>query len=223
MAGIIFHKSKNLKYFFDYGIILNPRYDARNAGSLYFMATKLFNSKKKRAIVFVDGNNWYHNLKSIVKKPRVVNLNKLAGIICENFELELKGIRYYNSTPGIEDGEDMYYKHMVYLAGLKKIGIEVNTRKLKKIKENGKVFKIEKGIDVMISADMVSKVLVEEECDCCVLITGDSDFVPVMQLIKKAGKEVLTASVLKGYARELLQGEFRFWILKKKDLERCFV
>jgi len=27
---------------------------------------------------------------------------------------------------------------------------------------------------------------------------------------------------LKGYARELLQGEFRFWILKKSDVMKCF-
>jgi len=43
-----------------------------------------------------------------------------------------------------------------------------------------------------------------------------------MRLIKSEGKEVLTTSVLKGYARELLQGEFRFWILKKSDVVKCF-
>jgi uncharacterized LabA/DUF88 family protein len=53
------------------------------------------------------------------------------------------------------------------------------------------------------------------------LISGDSDFVPVMRLLKTAGKEILTASVLKGYARELLQGEFRFWIMKKADVNKC--
>jgi len=74
----------------------------------------------------------------------------------------------------------------------------------------------------MIATDMISKTLVESECDCCVLISGDSDFVPVMRLIKKFGKEVLTASVLRGYARELLQGEFRFWILKKQDVVKSF-
>ena len=81
---------------------------------------------------------------------------------------------------------------------------------------------MEKGIDVTIVVDMISKTLLEEECECCVLISGDSDFVPVMRLIKGAGTEVLTTSVLKGYARELLQGEFRFWILKKGDVVKCF-
>jgi len=170
--------------------------------------------------MFIDGNNWYHNLKSSVK-PRTISFKKLADMLAEHFDLEIKEIRYYNSTPDIGLGDEVYYKHMVFLAKLKKQGIKVYTRKLKKIKENGKILRIEKGIDVMISADLVSKALVEKECDTCVLITGDSDYAPVMQLIKKAGKEVITTSVLKGYARELLQGDFRFWILKKADLKKC--
>ena|SRR3989344_246110 len=176
---------------------------------------------KKRAIIFIDGNNWYHNAKSTIGKPKSVNFLKLADMIAEHFNLSIVEIKYYNSIPDIELGEENYYKHMVFLAKLQKQGIKVNTRKLKKIKENGKVIRIEKGIDVMMSTDMVSSVLVEKACDCCVLISGDSDFVPVMQLIKRAKKEVLTVSVLKGYARELLQGEFRFWILKKEDLNKA--
>jgi len=176
---------------------------------------------KKKAIVFVDGNNWYHNVKTIIEKPRSIDFKKMSSMIAEQFDLDIVEIRYYNSTPDIGLGEEVYYKHMVFLAELKRKGLEVNTRKLKKIEVNGKVIRVEKGIDVMIAVDMINKTMLEPECECCVLISGDSDFVPVMQLIKKAGKEVLTVSVLRGYARELLQGEFRFWILKRKDLDKC--
>lgn len=178
--------------------------------------------KKKRAIMFIDGNNWYHNVKSVVAKPRGLDFRRLADMVAREFDLEILGIRYYNSVPDIEFSEDVYYKHMVYLASLKQKGLEVNTAKLKKMKVGGKTFVVEKGVDVMIAADMINKTLIEEVCDCCVLVSGDSDFVPVMRLIKAAGKEVLTVSVLRGYARELLQGEFRFWILKKGDVEGCF-
>ena len=181
----------------------------------------MVNKNKKSAIIFIDGNNWYHNSKAIIGKPRFINFKKLSDLISEHFNLDIKEIRYYNSIPDIDMGDENYYKHMVFLAKLKKQGIIVNTRKLKKIKENGKIIRIEKGIDVMICSDLISKTLVEEKCEVCVLISGDADFVPVMQLIKKAGKEVLTSSVIKGYARELLQGEFRFLILKKSDLIKC--
>lgn len=177
---------------------------------------------KKKTIMFVDGNNWYHNVKSVIKKPRAIDFERLANMIAKHFELEIVGVRYYNSTPDIDLGEDNYYKHMVFLAGLKKKGLVVNTNKLKKIRVNGKTIRVEKGVDVMIATDMIRKSLVEQECDCCVLISGDSDFVPAMRTIKKSNKEVLTVSVLRGYARELLQGEFRFWILKKNDLDKCF-
>ncbi|MCH7850132.1 MAG: NYN domain-containing protein [Nanoarchaeota archaeon] len=175
-------------------------------------------SGKKRAIVFVDGNNWYHNVKSIVKKPKSVDFGRLANLIAKHFDMEVLEIRYYNSTPDIGLGEDNYYKHMVFLAGLKKKGIYVNTNKLKKIKTNGKIIRLEKGIDVTIAVDMIKMALIEKKCESCILISGDSDFLPVMRLIKEAGREVLTASVIRGYARELLQGEFRFWILKKSDI-----
>jgi uncharacterized LabA/DUF88 family protein len=177
---------------------------------------------KKRAIMFIDGNNWYHNVKSVVEKPRAIDFRKLSDLIAKHFDLNIVEIRYYNSVPDIELGDDNYYKHMVFLAGLKKKGLTVNTARLKKIRTAGKTLRVEKGIDVLIATDMIRKSLIETECECCVLISGDSDFVPVMRLAKKSGKEVLTASVLKGYARELLQGEFRFWIMKKADVIKTF-
>ena len=85
----------------------------------------------KKAIVFVDGNNWYHNVKTVFRKPRVVDIRKLARLACDKFGLDLVEVRYYNSIPDIEMGEENYYKHMVFLAGLERKRVIVNTRKLK--------------------------------------------------------------------------------------------
>lgn len=173
---------------------------------------------KKRAIIFIDGNNWYHNLKNIMK-PSKIDFKKLVEFICKHFDLELIEIRYYNSIPNIEDSEEIYYKHQEFLSDLRKKGIIVKTRKLKNIKE--KELQIEKGIDVMIASEIISKSLVEKKCDCCVLISGYADFIPAMQIVKNAKKEVITTCVINGYSRELLQGRFRYLILKKEDLEEC--
>jgi len=180
----------------------------------------IFMANRKRAIIFIDGNNWYHSIKHLIK-PRFIQFDKLSKMISKKFNLDILEIRYYNSIPDINLGENVYYKHMIFLAEMKKKGFIVNTNKLKKLKVNNKSLRVEKGVDVMIATDMIRKTLLEKECDCCVLISGDSDFVPAMRTIKKYGKEVLTVSGLRGYARELLQGEFRFWILKKNDLEKC--
>ena len=36
---------------------------------------------KRSAIVFVDGNNWYHNVKSIVRKPRGLDFEKIGKLV----------------------------------------------------------------------------------------------------------------------------------------------
>ena len=177
---------------------------------------------KRSAIVFVDGNNWYHNVKSLIKKPRGLDFDKIGRIVCERFGLQLVEVRYYNSVPDIDLGEENYYKHMVFLAGLKRKGIVVNTRKLKVINSGGKKLRVEKGVDVKIAADMIDFSLVRDACDVCVLVSGDADFLPAMNVIKRQGREVITTSVGRGYSRDLRSGDFRYVVLKRGDLDLCF-
>jgi len=176
---------------------------------------------KREAIIFIDGSNWYHNSKSLIKKSKRIDFNCLAKLICKKFDLELKQIRYYNAVPDIKDNKEMYYNHIKFLDKLRKNGIIVKTRKLKYIKKLK--IKIEKGVDVLIASDMIRKTLVEKECKVCILISGDADFIPVMEIIKASKNEVITCSIISGYARELLQGKFRYLILKKEDLDSCCV
>ncbi len=174
--------------------------------------------EKRRAIIFIDGSNWYHNSKSVIK-PGKIDFVKLSKFICIHFNFNLKEIRYYNSVPHLFDGEEIYHKHIKFLEDLKKQGIIVKTRKLKKIIKNE--ISVEKGVDVLISADMIKKSLVDNDCEVCILISGDADFIPVMEIIKESKKEAISCCVIQGYGRELLQGKFRYLILKKEDLEKC--
>ena len=205
----------------------------------------------KTAIVFIDGNNWYHNSKALMIKPSHIDFKKLSKFICDHFKFTLKEpIRYYNSVPSIVDGNLKYHSHMEFLSSLEKDGIKVITRKLQRsstrevIKEKrdiigsldlcdtckplviqncdeciGNVKMKEKGIDVEMAVDVIRKCIIEKECDCCVLITGDADFIPAMQLIKNnSGKEAVTSSVRGGYSNKLREGKFRYLILKKNDI-----
>ena len=87
------------------------------------------------------------------------------------FNLELKQVRYYNAVPDISDNKDVYYNHIKFLDKLKKDNIIVKTRSLKYIKKLK--IKIEKGVDVLIAADMIRKTLVERECSVCIIISRD--------------------------------------------------
>jgi uncharacterized LabA/DUF88 family protein len=204
----------------------------------------------KDTIVFIDGNNWYHNTKKIVD-TKEIDFIKLANFIAKKFNLEVKQIRYYNSVPDISENPLNYHKHMEFLTSLEKQGIKVFKRKLQKtsnaeilkqkqkmmetldlckicyplVKLNcfsciGNTSKKEKGIDVKIAVDMIRKLLIENEYEVCILISGDADFIPAMQTIKSSKKEVITASVYTGYSRELRDGRFRYFYLSPEDLNK---
>jgi uncharacterized LabA/DUF88 family protein len=203
----------------------------------------------KRAIVFVDANNWYHNVKNY-RKPGDVDILKISELLCKIKGLELKEIRWYTSIPNIKDGESMYYRHLSYLNILKEKGIKIITRKLqrlsnKEIEKKRKdkiesldlcnsckpqvesefldlvdIKKKEKGIDVWCAVDMIKYCLMENSCDFCILISGDADFVPSLDLIKSKGKEVLVASVPSGFSKEL-RDKFEYFIIKRTTLDSC--
>lgn len=85
----------------------------------------------------------------------------------------------------------------------------------------GDFTKKEKGIDVMIAVDMIENAL-KEKYNCCVLISGDADFIPAIELIKQNKKEAITCSVRKGFANELLETQ-KCSILKKSEIEKnCY-
>ncbi len=80
--------------------------------------------------------------------------------------------------------------------------------------------KKEKGIDVWIAVDIMRKLIIENKFDVCVLISGDADFVPALNLIKERGKEILTSMVALGYSSELRK-KFPYFILRKETLMKC--
>ncbi|MEK6757874.1 MAG: NYN domain-containing protein [Nanoarchaeota archaeon] len=204
----------------------------------------------KKAIVFVDANNWYHNVKKFFK-PGDISIKNVSNLICDNLKFDLKEIRWYASIPDIDDGEKTYYEHMRFLSELEKEGIKVITRKLQRLSnkeiierkketiesldlcDNCKplieasflslvdIKRKEKGVDVWIAVDMIKESIIENNCDIVILISGDTDFVPAVNLIKKAGKEVLSAFVPFGYSNEL-RNSTRYFIIRKETLTKCF-
>jgi hypothetical protein len=71
----------------------------------------------KKAIVFVDANNWYHNIKRIFN-PGEIDIKKVAELLCKEKRYTLSEIRWYASVPSIEDGKKLYYKHMSFLISI---------------------------------------------------------------------------------------------------------
>ncbi|MFH1448717.1 MAG: NYN domain-containing protein, partial [Candidatus Micrarchaeota archaeon] len=203
----------------------------------------------KKAIVFIDGNNFYHNIKKTGVRPGSVNLYRVCQLITDTFGVEFTKSIYYNSIPDIRDGEKMYYGHLSYLSEVARLpNFEVKTRKLQKqsvrefqeekqrmlsaldfcekcrplAEKNcfgcvGTHKKKEKGIDVMIAVDMVENAI-ENRYDCFVLISGDADFIPALELVRKRGKRIFSASLEPGYSINLTK-KFPSLILTKELIE----
>jgi len=203
----------------------------------------------KKAIFFVDANNWYHNLKRWFT-PSEIDISKVVHFITKEKNIEILEIRWYASIPSIEDNKLDYMKHMKFLSILQEKGIKVITRKLQRL-SNKEILKKrqelleswdlcelckpivkesflditdhtkkEKGIDVWIAIDMV-KEAINNKLDCAVLISGDADFVPAFNLIKEINKRVLSCFVPRGYSNELRQ-KFPYLLLNREILNKCF-
>jgi len=61
----------------------------------------------KKAIIFVDANNWYHNLKRWFT-PSEIDISKVVNFIAKEKKLEVLEIRWYASVPNIEDNKSDY-------------------------------------------------------------------------------------------------------------------
>ena len=87
---------------------------------------------KKKAIFFIDANNWYPNVKRYYN-PSEIDIIKVVKFLSEVKNYEVKEIRFYASIPSIEDGESVYYNHIAYLESLEKQGVHVVRRKLQNL------------------------------------------------------------------------------------------
>jgi len=81
---------------------------------------------------------------------------------------------------------------------------------------------MEKGVDVLIATDMLTGAL--RDCyDTAILISGDGDFVEVIEEIKRAGKQVENATFASNHSDALINAADLFLELTKSDLAVCFL
>ncbi len=188
----------------------------------------------ENAVLFIDGNNLYHNLKEMKIKPSNLDFNKFVKLITNHFKFSVQEVRYYNSMPTIKDGSNLYYSHLKFIDSLKILSkFKVFTRKLQVhsnkelikakqeliesmelcnlckplVEENllgaiNNVKKKEKGIDVMLAVDLIDYAI-NKKTKKIILISGDADFIPALNLAKQYGVEVLSSALAKGYSKEL--------------------
>jgi len=180
----------------------------------------------KKVMMFVDGGyvrkQMYENLKDVKfismddnKSIIEANLHFIFGKACEQFFpntlADLIRIYYYDGISNDKKHENVRVYHKKLQSTL---DLQVKTIKLvRSSKKNG--YK-QKGIDTLISIDMLSKAY-ENHYDIAFLVTGDSDLIPVINAVKdNAGKNVFGISFENSTAYDLKVAFDRNFTIDKK-------
>jgi len=122
--------------------------------------------KEQRVAVLIDVQNMYHSAKNLYKAR--VNFKEVLNTAVAGRRL-IRAIGYVVTT---ESGEEK-----AFLEALGKTGIELRTKELQIFP--GGMKKADWDIGMAVDAIRLSK-----SCDAIVLITGDGDFIPLVEYLK---------------------------------------
>ncbi|NPA53020.1 MAG: NYN domain-containing protein [Aquificae bacterium] len=152
---------------------------------LFTKKTKIeYRYPNEKVAIFIDGANMFHASNYLKLK---IDYRKLIEILRR--DRWLLRAYFYTGIPADRNLPPEIYqqfkKQQNFLNELSNIGIKVKTMPLKRTPEGF----IEKGIDILLATDMVSLAF-RDAYDTAILVSGDSDYVPVVEEIQTLGKRV---------------------------------
>jgi len=153
--------------------------------------------QKERVAIFIDGSNLYHSLDRVK-----IDFEKLVKELSK--DRILTNAFYYIAPLDITTNEKKYWKHQKFLAKLEKIpGFKVVLCTLRKHEKKDKTPDFDvKGDDVYLSNDMLVGAY-ENLYDTAILVSGDEDFVPVINTLKRLNKKTENAFFTKTSSKKL--------------------
>jgi len=147
----------------------------------------------ERVAIFIDGSNFYHSTKKILKMDERINFQKFLDVLTGN--RKLVDAFYYVAPLDITADRQKFKKHKKFLDSIKKIpNFNVILCTLKKLKNNGKYIYLIKGDDVRLSHDILMGA-VKDLYDTAIIVSGDEDFFPLIKTVREYGKKVENAYI----------------------------
>lgn len=143
--------------------------------------------KNQRVGIFIDTQNLYHSAKNIYGSK--VNFDQVVKECLAGRSLT-RAVAYVITT---ESGEEKGF-----FEALEKVGIETKTKNLQVFAGGAK-----KGDwDVGLAVDAIK---LAPKLDAVILITGDGDYVPLVEYLKNQGCQVEVASFGKSTSARLIE------------------
>lgn len=158
----------------------------------------------KKLSVFIDASNLWQAQKA---KGHFFDYEKLKNFLKNNFQADTIAIFYYTAYPakGTRD-YDTGNKHAFYTYLKKHLGFIVQKKELKRIivhSDEGDIIKEKGNMDVEMTIDVIHTL---KEYDMAVFFTGDSDFLALINYLRRANKKVYVFSSRNNVSEELRTG-----------------
>ena len=184
-------------------------------------------SKARKAVVFIDGSNWYHKLKKLISNEHEGNVAKKPPI-----DFAMRKFSQTLVMPDTLDEIRYYIGKVRRLAGdVKSVTLSANQQKLFHFLQRqhitvgfGHLIPYpdgsfhEKGVDVLLAVEMI-RLAIAGAYDVAYLISSDTDLVPaVLECMKLGRKVVYVGSSLHGQSFGLARCCHRTILLRPKDV-----
>ena len=142
-----------------------------------------------RVMIFIDGSNLYHLIKSFFKRTDI-DIGKFCQKLLE--KRRLIRIYYYNARVGIREEPERYHDQQKFFAGV--TAIPYCELRLGRLVYNNwpSAPPYEKGVDILLATDMLTHSF-KNNYDTAILVAGDNDFVGAIQSVKDNGKNLEVA------------------------------
>lgn len=190
----------------------------------------------RRTVFLVDGFNLYHSVVDIARDCKGLNVRWLnICSLCKSYlhligkGATIEAIYYFSALAYHLNDPDVIARHETYIKCLRETGVRDKLSRFKPktigCSHGGKIIRHEeKETDVAISSKLF-EVLFKDECDCVVLMTGDTDLAPAAKTAKHLfhNKHIIFAFPYRRKNEELAQiapGSFK--IHKRKYIQHQF-
>lgn len=140
--------------------------------------------------MFIDAANILYSQRSLGWRVDYKRLKEYLESECD-----LGGIFFYTGNVG--DNQ----KQSAFLGKLERLGYFVKAKEVKRIKLKHDTYEWKGNLDVELTIGVLNTI---EEFDTMILMSGDSDFAPLIDAVKNRGKWVLIVSTKGHVAKELL-------------------
>lgn len=175
-------------------------------------------------MVFIDGANFIGGLKSI--KANYSDFKFDFERFCEDITKGniLQSVFYYNASLKQELNPEPFKRQQRLFAKLQKNPKWRVTlcKRQRRVDTQGKEYHTIKGDDIHLAIDMLSQAY-EDGFDQAILISGDGDYKPLIDYVKKRGKKVFCYYFKDNISLDLLQTCTGGFVIDKKTVNKYFL